>query len=95
MLSAFSDALIRNNPGIKITNTLYFNKYHTINLEIQFPSMRHALEIVGRHRWVRAFFRRKRYQVITTNISESMNFTFKEQRELPVIGLLESIRSLI
>ena len=35
MLSAFSDALIRNNPGIKITNTLYFNKYHTINLEIQ------------------------------------------------------------
>ncbi|KAA0047595.1 uncharacterized protein E6C27_scaffold115G00630 [Cucumis melo var. makuwa] len=38
---------------------------------------------------------RKRYQVITTNISESMKSTLKEQRELPVIGLLESIRSLI
>ncbi|XP_016902695.1 uncharacterized protein LOC107991823 [Cucumis melo] len=53
-------------------------------LEQLSPSMRHELEAVGRHKWVRAFFRRKRYQVITTNISESMNSTLKEQRELPI-----------
>ncbi|XP_008462941.1 uncharacterized protein LOC103501205 [Cucumis melo] len=39
-------------------------------LEQLSPSMRHELEAMGRHRWTRAFFRRKRYQVITTNISE-------------------------
>ena len=31
----------------------------------------------------------------TTNISESMNSTLKESRELHVIGLVESIRSLV
>ncbi|TYK08019.1 uncharacterized protein E5676_scaffold265G001640 [Cucumis melo var. makuwa] len=70
-------------------------EYYMRQLEQLSPSMRHELEVVGRHKWARAFFRRKRYQVITTNISESMNSTLKEQRELPVIGLLESICSLI
>ncbi|KAA0035755.1 uncharacterized protein E6C27_scaffold403G00270 [Cucumis melo var. makuwa] len=70
-------------------------EYYMRQLEQLSPSMRHELEAVGRHKWARAFFRRKRYQVITTNISESMNSTLKEQRELPIIGLLESIRSLI
>ncbi|KAA0067552.1 protein FAR1-RELATED SEQUENCE 2-like [Cucumis melo var. makuwa] len=61
-------------------------EYYVRQLEQLSPSMRHELEAVGRHKWARAFFRRKRYQVITTNISESMNATLKEQRELPVIG---------
>ena len=43
----------------------------------------------------RAFFRRKRYPIETTNISKSMNSTLKEARELLVIRLLESIRSLV
>ncbi|XP_050944055.1 uncharacterized protein LOC127150391 [Cucumis melo] len=70
-------------------------EYYMRQLEQLSPSMRHELEVVGRHRWARTFFRRKRYQVIITNISESMNSTLKEQRELSVIGLLESIRSLV
>ncbi|XP_050941311.1 uncharacterized protein LOC127149569 [Cucumis melo] len=70
-------------------------EYYMRQLEQLSPSMRHELEAVGRHKWARAFFKRKRYQVITTNISESMNSTLKKQRELPVMGLLESIRSLI
>ncbi|KAA0061274.1 uncharacterized protein E6C27_scaffold455G001170 [Cucumis melo var. makuwa] len=70
-------------------------EYYMRQLEQLSPSMRHELEAVGRHKWARAFFKRKRYQVITTNISESMNSTLKEQRELPVIGLLESRSSLI
>ncbi|TYK22587.1 uncharacterized protein E5676_scaffold195G00040 [Cucumis melo var. makuwa] len=77
------------------TYTLLEFEYYMRQLEQLSPSMRHELEAVGRHKWARAFFKRKRYQVITTNISESMNSTLKEQRELPVIGLLESIRSLI
>ena len=32
---------------------------------------------------------------MTTNISESLNNVLKDARELPVIGLLEFIRSLI
>ncbi|XP_050939319.1 uncharacterized protein LOC127148929 [Cucumis melo] len=70
-------------------------EYYMRQLDHLSPSIRCELEGVGRHRWARAFFRRKRYSVITTNISESMNSTLKEARELPVIGLLESIRSLV
>ena len=70
-------------------------EYYMRELDNLSASIRHELEAIGRHRWARAFFRRKRYSVITTNISENMNSTLKESRELPVIGLLESICSLV
>ncbi|XP_038885920.1 uncharacterized protein LOC120076228 [Benincasa hispida] len=59
------------------------------------PSIRIELEDVGKSKWARAFCRRKRYSLMTTNIFECMNSALKEARELPVIGLLESIRSLV
>ena len=78
-----------------IAYTLLMFEYDMRELDHHSPSTRHELEDIERHRWVRAFFRRKRYSITTTNISESMNSTLKESRELPVVGLLESICSLV
>ena len=70
-------------------------EYYMRELDHLSPSIRHELEDIEIHRWARTFFKRKRYSIITTNISKSMNSTLKKSRELPVIGLLESIRSLV
>ena len=74
--------------------TLMF-EYYMRELDHLSPSIRHGLEDIERNRWARTFFRRKRYWVITTNIFENINSTLKESRELYVIELLESIRSLV
>ncbi|TYK03321.1 protein FAR-RED ELONGATED HYPOCOTYL 3-like [Cucumis melo var. makuwa] len=47
------------NKCVRAYTPLEFEYYMRL-LEQLSPSMRHALEAVGRHRWVRAFFRRKR-----------------------------------
>ena len=70
-------------------------EYYMRELDHLFASIRHELKDIERHRWARAFFRRKRYSVIMTNIFESMNYTLKESQELPIIKLLESICSLV
>lgn len=43
-------------------------------------------------RWARAFFVRKRFNIMTSNISESLNSALRFARELPVAALLEHIR---
>ena len=65
------------------------------NLIISLHQLGMSWKGFGRHKWARAFFRRKSYSIITANISKSMNSTMKEAWELPVIKLLESICSLV
>ncbi|XP_059315712.1 uncharacterized protein LOC132066415 [Lycium ferocissimum] len=49
------------------------------------------LEDVGFHRWSRAHFPGNRYDVMTTNIAESINSMFLAKRELPITALFNSI----
>ncbi|XP_038904299.1 uncharacterized protein LOC120090654 [Benincasa hispida] len=70
-------------------------EYYIRKLDEVASSIRLELEEVGKSKWARAFCRRKRYSLMTTNISECMNSALKEALELPVIGLLESIHSLV
>ncbi|XP_059310813.1 uncharacterized protein LOC132062214 [Lycium ferocissimum] len=49
------------------------------------------LEDVGFHRWSRAHFPGNRYDVMTTNIAESINSMFLAEREFPITALFNSI----
>lgn len=48
---------------------------------------------IGLEHWARAQFPGKRYNVMTSNLAESWNGVLREARELPVIRLVEFIRS--
>ncbi|XP_055822113.1 uncharacterized protein LOC129890619 [Solanum dulcamara] len=58
------------------------------NLDI---SVAKYLEDVGFHRWSRAHFPGNRYDVMTTNIAESINSMFLAEREFPITALFNSI----
>ncbi|KAH0722838.1 hypothetical protein KY290_005493 [Solanum tuberosum] len=49
------------------------------------------LERVGFHRWSRAFFPGNRYNIMTTNIVESVNSIFLDEREYPINALFDAI----
>ena len=46
-------------------------------------------------KWARCYFPSKRYSIMTTNIAESMNAVLREAREFPLIGMLETIRTML
>ena len=48
---------------------------------------------VGLHRWARAHFPSRRYDLLTTNIAENMNSLLRHARSLPIIPLVDYIRS--
>ncbi|KAJ4715080.1 MuDR family transposase [Melia azedarach] len=50
---------------------------------------------VGIHMWARSQFPSRRYDMQTTNIPESLNSLLRHARNLPVIALIEYIRSVI
>ena len=49
----------------------------------------------GEERWSRAFCPRKRYNIMTTNIAESMNNAVKDFRELPIVAMIDRIRDMM
>ncbi|CAN6700687.1 unnamed protein product [Malus baccata var. baccata] len=53
------------------------------------------LQEIGYHRWARAHFSGKRYNMMTTNIAESMNAKLKDARKLPIIALTDHLRSIL
>ncbi|TYJ96591.1 uncharacterized protein E5676_scaffold1278G00090 [Cucumis melo var. makuwa] len=64
-------------------------------MESIYPSIRGYLMKVGFERWSRAYSRKRRYQIMTTNICESLNSKLKIDRDLPVASLLEAIREFL
>ncbi|CAE6074247.1 unnamed protein product [Arabidopsis arenosa] len=50
------------------------------------------LEEADLRKWARCFAPSHRYNIMTTNIAESLNSMLKEPRELPVLSLLETMR---
>ena len=46
-------------------------------------------------KWSRCYFLSKRYSIMTTNIAESMNAVLRDAREYPLIGMLETIQTML
>ncbi|XP_024013346.1 uncharacterized protein LOC112087681 [Eutrema salsugineum] len=53
------------------------------------------LKDVGFEHWTRSHFVGERYNVMTSNISESLNKVLTMARDFPVISILESIRTTV
>ncbi|XP_024013428.1 uncharacterized protein LOC112087771 [Eutrema salsugineum] len=56
------------------------------------PACAEYLTELGLPHWTRAYSVRQRYNVMTTNVTESLNKVLKECREFPLISMLEAIR---
>ncbi|KAL5551635.1 hypothetical protein UlMin_001811 [Ulmus minor] len=53
------------------------------------------LQDVGYERWSRAHLGGRRYNIMTTNISECINAILVKELELPITALAEEMRSLV
>ena len=49
----------------------------------------------GIHKWARAYSPVRHYSLITTNIVELLNSTFKHARKLPITTLLVLVRDMM
>ena len=47
------------------------------------------------HKWSRAYSPVRRYDLMTTNIAESMNSVLRHARKLPITPLMKSIRAML
>ncbi|XP_008463110.2 uncharacterized protein LOC103501336 [Cucumis melo] len=59
------------------------------------PGIREELEPIGFAKWSRAYSPRRRYNVMTTNISESLNSAMLKAKELPICSMLEVLRMML
>ena len=62
------------------------------NIEMANPPVHAWLTEIGYERWASSHFPGKRFNLVTTNISECVNALFKEAREYPVTILIETVR---
>ncbi|KAL0553591.1 hypothetical protein IC582_007491 [Cucumis melo] len=85
--------------------TLFYNASRTYRESTFVEAWRHLLAFpngsgkylndVGIARWSRVHFPGRRYNMMTTNIAESMNSIPKEPRDLPIASFLENVRALL
>ncbi|XP_018435571.1 uncharacterized protein LOC130505574 [Raphanus sativus] len=59
------------------------------------PALHAYLERADVRKWARAHFRGDRYNLLTSNIAESINRALSGARSLPIVHLLESIRLMM
>ncbi|XP_038713386.1 uncharacterized protein LOC120007256 [Tripterygium wilfordii] len=59
------------------------------------PRAQSYLLEAGFAKWSRAHFLGRRYNILTTNIAESMNAVLREARHLPITMLVEHLRDLL
>ena len=59
------------------------------------PDLHAYLERADVRKWARAHFRGDRYNLLTSNIAESINKALSGARSLPIVHLLESIRLMM
>ncbi|KFK40955.1 hypothetical protein AALP_AA2G066100 [Arabis alpina] len=62
-------------------------------LEVVDAKCAEYLKRLGFAHWTRSHFIGMRYNVMTTNIAESLNNVLKEGREFPIISMVESLRT--
>ena len=59
------------------------------------PALHAYLERADVRKWARAHFKGDRYNLLTSNIAESINRALSGARSLPIVHLLESIRLMM
>ncbi|KAL5552526.1 hypothetical protein UlMin_039927 [Ulmus minor] len=59
------------------------------------PKIKDYLLEIGPGRWARCLYPRRRYNIQTSNIAESINSAVKEVREQPILKLLDELRKKI
>ncbi|KAL5564417.1 hypothetical protein UlMin_027581 [Ulmus minor] len=81
---------------IRTTKTYNLQDFHVLfyTLSSAVPGVKEYLEAVGLHRWTRSHAPSRRYNIMTTNISESLNAVLVKVRELPITALVNEIRLL-
>ncbi|KAL0545226.1 hypothetical protein IC582_020375 [Cucumis melo] len=85
--------------------TLFYNASRTYRESTFVEAWRHLLAFpngsgkylndVGIARWSRVHCPGRRYNMMTTNIAESMNSILKEPRNFPIASFLENVRALL
>ena len=85
--------------------TLFYNASRTYRESTFVEAWRHLLSFpngsgkylndVGIARWSRVHCPGRRYNMMTTNIAESMNSILKEPRDLPIASFLKNVRALL
>ncbi|KAL0551483.1 hypothetical protein IC582_010571 [Cucumis melo] len=85
--------------------TLFYNASRTYRESTFLEAWRHLfafpngsgkyLNDVGIAWWSRVHCPGRRYNMMTTNIAESMNFILKKPRDLPIASFLEHVRALL
>ncbi|KAL0534590.1 hypothetical protein IC582_028881 [Cucumis melo] len=85
--------------------TLFYNASRTYRESTFVEAWRHLLAFpngsgkylnnVGIARWSCVHCSGRRYNMMTTNIAESMNSILKEPRDLPIASFLENVRALL
>ncbi|KAL5582889.1 hypothetical protein UlMin_015331 [Ulmus minor] len=81
---------------IRTAKTYNLQDFHVLfyTLSSAVPGVKEYLEAVGLHRWTRSHAPSRRYNIMTTNISESLNAVLVKVRELPITALVNEIRLL-
>ena len=64
-------------------------------LESGAPGIREELQSIGFCKWSRAYSPYSRYNIMTTNMSESLNLAIIKARELPICFMLEVLRTML
>ncbi|XP_023644470.1 uncharacterized protein LOC111832395 [Capsella rubella] len=64
-------------------------------IEALHPELHGYLQRSGVQMWARVHFPGERYNLMTSNIAESMNKALSNSRSLPIVRLLESIRNMM
>ncbi|XP_062114778.1 uncharacterized protein LOC133826279 [Humulus lupulus] len=72
-------------------------EYYSAMAELQkiSPEMTTYLLEAKPEKWARPFFPTKRYNILTSNIAESINAAIVHARELPITSLIEAIREML
>ena len=77
--------------------TCHLLEFNVIFRQLQMISSRTATYIIdaGVERWARSHSTKKRYNIMTTGIAESLNVVLKDARDLPILQLIEELRYLL
>ncbi|KAG5615603.1 hypothetical protein H5410_015427 [Solanum commersonii] len=87
-----SKVVIHFYKAIKAYDRCEFNDHFNQKRDLV-PKAAETLERLGFHTWNRAFYSRNRYNIMTSNIAESVNSMFDVEREFPIIALFDEINS--
>ncbi|CAA7026202.1 unnamed protein product [Microthlaspi erraticum] len=68
---------------------------HFAEIELVSSGCSEYLRSIGFHHWTRSYCNGERYNILTSNVAESLNAVLKEARELPIVSAIEYICGIL